>query len=257
MDALILAAGCGSRLGTRSPKCLAEVGGRSLLQIQIDNLRRVGVENVTVVVGYRHAEVRAAASDDATFILNERFAETNSLYSFYLARSAVENDLVVLNGDVLFPLEVLSRLGEVDHSSLAFDSSSGDDEEHMKVHLRAGRLVRMSKKLPQALTAGENVGLLWLSPRAAQACFDASAMLVRNGHQRDWVGAAVSAIAGSHRISGVDVRGLPWVEIDYPDDLAHARSDVWPAIESLEHSARVEGRTSFAWSCDVETEEAG
>lgn len=256
MDALILAAGCGSRLGTRSPKCLAEVGGRPLVQIQIDNLRQAGVENVTIVVGYRHEEVRAAVSD-ATFILNERFAETNSLYSFSLASSKVTDDLVVLNADVLFPHEMLSRLGGVADSALAFDSSSGDDEEHMKVHLRAGHLVRMSKKLPQTLTAGENVGLLRLHPDAAQACFDASVMLVRNGHQRDWVGTAVSAIAVSHPIFGVDIRGLPWVEIDYPEDLALARRHVWPAIESMEDLAQGDGQMPFTWSCDVQTEEAG
>lgn len=144
MEALILAAGRGARLGESLPKCLMRVGDRTLIEIQLDNLRRAGVDSITVVVGYRHQEVREAISGEATFVLNERFAETNSLYSFHLARRAVADGLLVLNSDVLFPLELLNRLRNVGGSALAFDSGSGDDDEHMKVHLRNGHLVRMS-----------------------------------------------------------------------------------------------------------------
>jgi len=248
VDGLILAAGCGSRLGTRSPKCLAEVGGRPLLHIQLDRLRQAGAQNVTIVVGYRHEEIRAACFDDVTFVYNRRYAVTNSLYSFYLARSAVRDDLVVLNGDVLFPFEMLRRVLDVDGSALAFDSNSGHDQEHMKVGLRDGRLVKMSKGLPAARTDGENVGLLHLSAAVAQASFDAAAALVHSGHERDWLANAVSAVAASHPIFGVDIAGMPWVEIDYPHDLAHARTGVWPAIESLGifgHRSRWSGST---WS---------
>lgn len=255
MDGLILAAGRGSRLGSRSPKCLVQVGGRPLLRIQLDDLRRSGVDNVTIVVGYHHEEVRAAAFGEATFVHNRDFAETNSLYSFLLARTAVEGDLVVLNSDVLFPLELLRRLLEVEGSALAFDSGSGDEDEHMKVRLHEGRLVSMSKQLAPALADGENVGLLHLDAATAQAGFDAAARLVRYGHHREWLGAAVSAISSAHRISGVDIAGLPWVEIDYPDDLAHARSRIWPAIRSMElFSERL--RQSRAPD-DTETEAAG
>jgi choline kinase len=53
------------------------------------------------------------------------------------------------------------------------------------------------------------------------------------GRERDWVGSAINVIARRHPIVCVDVAGLPWVEIDYPDDLAAARARVWPAIALL------------------------
>lgn len=256
MDGLILAAGCGSRLGTRSPKCLAEVGGRSLLRIQLEALQRAGAESVTIVVGYRHEEIRAAAYGDATFVSNDRFAETNSMYSFYLARSAVRGDLVVLNSDVLFPLELLTRVLDVEGSALAFDSGSGEEEEHMKVNLNDGRLVTMSKDLPQTATDGENVGLLHLSAAAAAASFDAAGALIDAGHDLGWLAQAVSAITSEHLISGVDIAGLPWVEIDYPDDLIAARTQIWPAIESREMFARHSRRSDSSWAA-TETAVAG
>jgi choline kinase len=247
---LILAAGSGSRLGTRLPKCLAEVGGRTLLRIQLDALRQAGVRDITVVVGYRHEEVRAAASGEVAFVHNDRFAETNSMYSFLLARPAVDSDVVVLNSDVVFPVELLERVLEVGGSAFAFDSGSGADEEHMKVRLDGGRLVAMSKDLPAAVTDGENVGLVHLSAPAARASFAAAAALVGAGHLLGWLAQAVTAVAGAHQISGVDIAGLPWVEIDFPEDLVVARDKIWPSIESLGQFTQRSRSPGAFWSAN-------
>src|SRR5947208_16127688 len=102
MDALILAAGRGTRLRQGRAKCLVDLGGRPLIHHQLDALRSAGVERFIVVAGYQAAQVARALPDDVTVLLNPRYAETNSLYSFLLARAAVGRDLVVLNCDVLF-----------------------------------------------------------------------------------------------------------------------------------------------------------
>jgi choline kinase len=233
MHALILAAGAGTRLAAPTPKCLVEVGGRSLLSRQLELVRDAGAERVTLVVGHRHKLVRAAVDDGVGVIRNLRYADTNSLYSFFLARRSITGDLLVLNGDVLFPHQVLSGLVKRDGSALAFDSRSGDELEHMKVSVKEGLLVEMSKRLPSEHICGENLGLLRLTEGVARAAFDAAAMVLRRGGERAWLAAAINVVAGRHPIACVDVAGLPWIEIDYPDDLAAARSRVWPAIEAL------------------------
>jgi choline kinase len=248
MHALILAAGRGSRLIEAMPKCLVEVGGRPLLLHQLDALTRAGAERVTLVVGHCHAQVRAAAGGAATFVLNDRYAVTNSLYSFWLAQAAVKGDLFVLNCDVLFPSDILDQLVGTGGSALAFDSGSGEEDEHMKVCVRRGRLVRMSKQLPPGSCHGENVGVLRLTEAAAQAAFAAAASLVHRGQERDWLGAAVNAIAHRHPIACVDVAGVPWVEIDFPHDLAAARTQIWPRIESLELLRRRSRPAGQRWS---------
>jgi choline kinase len=199
----------------------------------LEAVREAGAERVTLVAGHCHRLVRAAVDDDVDVIRNLRYADTNSLYSFFLARRAIGGDLLVLNCDVLFPQQVLSGLLECDGSALAFDSLSGGEAEHMKVSVADGRLVEMSKQLPAARCCGENVGVLRLTAGAGQAAFDAAAALLRRGAERDWLGAAINVVAGRHPIECVDVAGLPWVEIDYPDDLTAARTRIWPAIEAL------------------------
>ena len=234
MHALILAAGCGSRLGTQAPKCLSRIGGHTLLGRQLHALQQVGVEAVSIVVGYKYEQVEREAFGWARFVRNRRYAETNSMYSFHLARAEVAGDVLVLNSDVLFPVEVLTRLLATSGSAVAVDSSSGCDDEHMKVRLESGRLVSMSKSLAPHLTAGENLGVLLLRDPVAQATFDAAERLIVSGQEREWLGAAMSAVAAQHEIVGVDVAGLPWVEIDFPADLALARHTIWPMIEKME-----------------------
>jgi L-glutamine-phosphate cytidylyltransferase len=234
MEALILAAGEGSRLGVDVPKCLVEVGGEPLLTHQLSALEDAGAEEITVVVGHEREQVREVAGDRAHLVVNEHYDRTNSLYSFWLARHGVTDDLLLLNSDVLFPVLLLRRLLAAQGSALAYDSSSGKDEEHMKVRLRWGLLQRMSKQLSQDETSGENVGVIRLAPAEAEAAFAAADWLVREGCGNEWVGAAISDVARQHAIRCLDVADLPWVEIDFPEDLSAARDVVWPAITELE-----------------------
>ena len=229
MEAVILAAhGAGV-----SPTCLTRVGGRTLLQHQLDTLHRAGADAVHVVVGRGQREVRSAVPD-VGFIHNERHDETDSLYAFHLASAAAgSQDLVLVNGDTVFPNDLLTRLLAVDGSSIAFDAASGEEEEQTKVHLRGGRLIRMGRELPTLVSDGESVGLLHLTAEAAHAAFEAAAKLVASGHLSDQVSSAVSAITRQHPIIGIDTAGLPWQAIDSPEALAKAHAKTWPAIEEL------------------------
>jgi choline kinase len=103
--AIILAAGRGGRLGpltAEKPKCLLRVGTGSLLDHQLDALRVNGVESVVVVAGYCAEAVEAELAGRASLLLNPRHAETNSLYSLWLARQHAQDGFVLLNADVLF-----------------------------------------------------------------------------------------------------------------------------------------------------------
>jgi L-glutamine-phosphate cytidylyltransferase len=233
MDALILAAGRGTRLGHGCPKCLVELGGRTLLHRQLDTLGAVGIEDVTVVVGYRAPDVVSALPPGVRVVHNPVFATTNSLYSFLLARPSRPADVVILNADVVADASVLRALTRSPGSVIAYDSTSGDEPEHMKVHVRDGALVEMRKDLPAERTRGENLGVLRLSPAAARAAFDAAERIVAAGRHDDWLASAINVAAREHVIGCLDVAGTPWVEIDFPDDLAHARSAVLPALHPV------------------------
>jgi choline kinase len=235
MQALILAAGAGTRIGGREggrPKALLEVGGRTLIEHQLDQLERFGVDSVVMVVGYEHEQIRDVVGQRASYVLNPRYRQTNSLYSFWLARGQIREDVVVLNSDILYDPRVLQIVLAGAGNRFAYDSDSGQDAEHMKVALWQDWLVHMSKELPEELTRGENVGIVRMSQRTAQNAFGVADRLLASGRTRDWLASAVNGAARRHLFRGIDVAGLPWTEIDFPEDLQRARAEVWPGIRS-------------------------
>ncbi|MCI0342098.1 MAG: phosphocholine cytidylyltransferase family protein [Planctomycetales bacterium] len=232
--AVILAAGQGTRLGPAAegrPKILLDIGGKPLLERTLETLADAGLGNVTVVVGWKAEEVRAALGRRGECVENPDYAATNSLQSLWYAREALRGGAVVLNGDTFLDPEILDRLLRAGPDALAYDSTSGSGREHMKVVLHEGRVATLGKDLPPAQAAGENVGVFVLSPNGARVLVEKADALVRAGRREAWVAEAVQATAAEVPIRGVDVAGLPWAEIDFPFDLERARNEVWPAIE--------------------------
>lgn len=241
-QALILAAGRGQRLGAHVeefPKCLLQVGGRTLLDHQLSMLAACGIYDVSVVVGYQHNAVARNCHGRVHIINNSHWATTNSLYSFSLARYWVTGPLVVMNCDVLADQRVLSRLLASTSSSFAFDSKSGNDDEHMKVELSANSLKSMSKTLDASHVHGENVGMLKFSASAAQDLFAHAGSILNDGGENMWMASAVQALAHDHALTGVDVQDLSWIEIDYQEDLEDARRRIWPSIESAHRPGQI------------------
>lgn len=240
-QAVILAAGRGRRLGPGAgsvPKCLLRVGGSTLVRHQLRALADAGIHDVVIVAGFGHRQVRAAVGADAQIVLNERFAETNSLASFLRARPFVNGDVLVLNSDLFASPSLVAFLARCDGDVLLYDSSSGEDEEHMKVQVHRGRLVRMAKDLAPEQTDGENLGMLRLSARTAGAVFEAGERLMANGDSRSWLSEGVSRAAATTRIRCIDVAGTPWIEIDFPADLERARNEVYQAVRQLHQGGK-------------------
>lgn len=233
MDAVILAAGEGRRLHAASqglPKCLVEVGGRTLMDHHVAALRAAGVGRIVVVGGHRADDVRAAVPD-ATFVVNEDYATTNSLYSLHLARSVLKGSFLVVNADVFADPEVYARVAGGPGSCLAYDATSGHDEEHMKVRLLDGFVRGLSKSMPSWMVSGENVGILRVDERDRVAYFDgARSVLERPGGASAWAPAAMDVLCLRRHVRALDVSDLAWVEIDFPEDLEVARNRVWPSI---------------------------
>lgn len=234
-EAVILAAGQGSRLNGAAdglPKCLLPVGDRPLIEHNVRAMQAVGIERIHVVVGYGADQVMQTLNGVCEYIFNDKYDSTNSLYSLWLAREKVQGAFLLMNGDVLAHPEIFSRLASEHQSALAYDSSSGFDDEHMKVSVHNGYLTAIDKMMPSRDSCGENVGVLRFTSRAGEALFNEADRLVRAGHLTTWAPRAVGAIADRVAIRCIDVADLPWIEIDYCEDLDRARSQVWPSIQS-------------------------
>jgi L-glutamine-phosphate cytidylyltransferase len=239
MRAVILAAGRGTRLnglGGPGPKALVRLGGLTLIERQIRTLRAAGIGDIAVVVGCDADRVRAHCGVGITYVENERFAETNSLYSLWLARPLLYDGCVVLNCDVLFHPQLLKDLLAARHEAallLAYrragDAPVGDEE--MKVQVQGGRVVAMSKTMAPDEADGENVGVLRFDASAVPLLVEKLDAIVGAGGLREWAPRAFAAFAAERPLHAIGTRGYPWIEIDFPEDFERAAREVLPLVD--------------------------
>jgi choline kinase len=233
--AIILAAGYGSRMGALTadrPKALLEIDGWSLIDRQLDALHHCGIDAVTLVVGYQQQRLRDHLRDRVTFVENVRYRETNSLYSLWLARETLTRGALVMNADVVMAPELVERLvwAPAHDAVLVDDSARVLGEEEMKVRLRHGFVIDFSKQLAPSDAHGENVGAVKFGAEGAARLVQHLDAQVASGKVQAWAPQAYRALAQEWPLRAVSTAGLPWTEIDFPEDLERARFEVVPAI---------------------------
>jgi len=237
MKAIILAAGKGTRLDGAAvkPKCLVEIGGSTLLHRQIDTLRSLDVKKIVVVIGFGGDSIRQECGEEISFVENIQFAETSSLYSLWLAREHLTDGFVVLNSDVLFHPQMLADLIESDRDDALLISDTDPSplgDEEMKVKVKEELVVDISKDIDPLEADGENVGIVKFSASGAKLLLDYMNTIIESGAVKDWAPRAFREFARRHPLHALSTRGLPWIEIDFPEDYQRATNEIFPKIES-------------------------
>lgn len=240
MTAIILAAGIGRRLAPltdRCPKCLLPVGGRSLLERMLDAVEAAGVRDALVVVGHCQEQIRARIGSRYSS-LAVRYAENpeyakGSLLSLWRVRESLEGDTLVMDADVLFAPELLKRLVDAPApSALLLDRSFVETGEEVKLYALGARVVALGKRIapPAHDVVGEGVGFFKCGVThapALRACLDEVRREAGDGAEYE---EALDRLVRRAEVGWVDVGGLPWIEVDFAEDLQRAEREVLPRI---------------------------
>jgi choline kinase len=226
VQVIILAAGMGTRLGRQDPKPLTELrDGRSILQRQLDGLREVLGEDVsiTVVVGYRSKRIMKAAPD-LLFAYNPDFAQTNTSKSLLRGlRSTREGGVLWLNGDVVFDpavIELALPTIAADESFVCVDTNTVADEEVKYTLDDDGYVAELSKTVVGGL--GEAVGINFVSSADKATLIDHLAACGDQDYFERGIETAIEA--EGLRVRPVDISQYSAVEVDFETDLARANS---------------------------------
>lgn len=127
MKGIILAAGMGTRLHPLTltrPKCLVKVAGKPMMEYQLDSLRAAGIQECTIVVGYLAESVKNHFGSSyrgirLSYVENKAYKTTNNLYSFWLAKSEFTDDMLLMEGDLVFDDRLISELIDIDEDNIA------------------------------------------------------------------------------------------------------------------------------------------
>jgi choline kinase len=237
LKALIIGAGQGKRLLPLTevePKALLNIGGKSLLEWQVESLVDSGVDDIVFLAGFNLPAVEASLErfarrwPQASFrtVYNPFYGVADNLATCWMARHEMTGEFLLLNSDTLFSLPVLQTLLASPPApiSLAVDHKAKYDDDDMKVELQDGRLLDIGKKLPAERVQGESIGMLYFrgeGPRHFVAALEAA--MLEAAAIRQWYLSVIAALAPEIEIQAVTISGHDWCEVDYPVDVQTAR----------------------------------
>lgn len=240
MKAIILAAGVGRRLWPitqHRPKCLIELGGRSLIVRYLDALAGVGIKQAVIVVGYKQEMIKAAVRSglngvEVRYLASDQF-QRGSITSLWRARHELDDDVLIMDADVLFHQRILKRLIESSWpTALLLDETVKQQTEECMAVVRGGRVVALSKRMPDRYDlAGEGVGFLKVRGADCPSLIGSLEAHMKRGELDMEYEDALCEFFEQVRVGFEKIGGLPWTEIDFPEDVIRAERDVLPKLE--------------------------
>ena len=244
MQAILLAAGVGRRLASldqKSPKCLLSFGGKTLLVRHLEILQHLEIERVLIVVGHEHQMIRDAVTAwdgglPVDFALNAEFRK-GSLISLATGLHAAlsDTDAVVMDADVLYHPDVLRRLVEAPFDNgFLLDPRSSSEGEEMMLGVKDSRVCTISRNIGDGWDlVGEGVGFFRVAAHEVAALSAAIEGMLTEGLEDADYESAIDRFLQERPAHYVSVADLDWTEIDFDEDVDHARDVVLPRLPTI------------------------
>jgi choline kinase len=237
MKVIILAAGEAKRLRPltqETPKCLLLVGGKPIIDYQIDNLRLFGLKDIIVVTGFMAQKLESHLTTtftdvNWTFIRNENYQTTYPAYGLWMAKEHLNQTIIYLNGDVICHPEIIGTILSSGHESVTAIQQTGWDEEEVNVtiHKDSTEILDISKHISKEMSDGEFIGVTKIGKTFAIELEKTLGEFVANGEFQKFAADSINkTIQKGFQMFVCDVTHLPAIEIDTPEDLERAREKI-------------------------------
>lgn len=239
MIGVILAAGMAKRLRPLTdtkPKCLLEVGGKTLLQRTVDAMATAGINEFVVVTGYRGNMIRDFLTIHypqftIRFLDNVDYANNNNIYSLWMAGQIVRGQaFLLMDSDILCDPAAVVRIASEPEAALAVNRHELGEEEMKVVVDNQMHITEISKTCRPEDAMGESVGIEKMTATYSKALFrELDQMILQEGlidifYER----AFERLIPQGHTFRVIDTTDYFSYELDTPEDLLRAQ-ELMPA----------------------------
>lgn len=229
MKALILNSGRGSRMGeltSEHPKCMTKISSyETILSRQLKALADVGIDEVVITTGYYDSVLVSYCESlglplHYTYVNNPIYDKTNYIYSIYCAREYLDDDVILMHGDLVFENEVMDKVMESPVSCMTVSTTLPIPEKDFKAQLKDGKVMKVGVDIfTDAVEAQAFYKLyqddwkVWLK-KIEDYCEGADETL-----RKVYAENALNELNGAANISALDVQNLLCAEIDNQEDL--------------------------------------
>ena len=227
MKALILNSGMGSRMGAAAsgyPKCMTDIpgGGYTVLSRQLKMLEEAGVCEIIITTGLfddvlvdycQSLELQA----DITFVKNEAYQDTNYIYSIYCAREYLDDDILLMHGDLVFEEQVLRQVLASEKSCMAVSRMHSLPDKDFKAVIEDGRITKIGVEFFDRAAAAWP--LYMLKKRDWDVWLEQIVFCCERGDVKCYAEKAFNEISDACSVFPMDIGKLLCSEIDTPEDL--------------------------------------
>lgn len=230
MKALILNSGLGTRMGvltSEHPKCMTEISATdTILSHQLRQIASAGITEVVMTTGYYDSVLVNYCNSlelplHFTFVKNPVYNKTNYIYSIYCAREYLDDDIILMHGDLVFENEVFDKVVASETSCMTVSSTLELPEKDFKSVVKDGVVQKVGIDFfTDAMAAQPLYKLkkddwkLWLD-KIVEFC-----EVDDENKRKVYAENALNELNGACNIAALDVQGMLCAEVDDPDDLA-------------------------------------
>ncbi len=227
MKVLILNSGLGSRMGvltSEHPKCMTEVSStETILSRQLQQIADAGIEEVVMTTGlFDSVLVNYCRSLELpihfTFVKNPVYDKTNYIYSIYCAREHLDDDIILMHGDLVFENTVFEKVVNNPTSCMTVSSTLPLPKKDFKAQIKDGKVMQVGVNI--FTDAVEAQALYKLNKNDWKIWLDKIIEYCESGNTGVYAENALNELNGAANIFALDVKNLLCSEIDNPEDLA-------------------------------------
>lgn len=226
MKALILNSGLGSRMGAYTkehPKCMTDITDKdTILSRQLKLIAESGITDVVITTGY-YDEVLVEYCKSLglplnfMFVKNPLYDRTNYIYSIYCAREYLDDDIVLMHGDLVFDSEVLNRVVNSKESCMTVSSTVPLPEKDFKAQISDGKILKVGIEFFDDVMSAQ--ALYHLKREDWKVWLDKIIEFCESGRTGVYAENALNELNGAANIYAMDVKDQLCTEIDTPEDL--------------------------------------
>ncbi|NSW90068.1 MAG: phosphocholine cytidylyltransferase family protein [Firmicutes bacterium] len=232
MKAVILAAGIGSRLRPitdNTPKTLVKVNGKPIINYILDAIQSVGIYDVIICNGYKAAKLvnhcRTYYPDiNFIFVENKEYDSTNNMYSFYLAKDYLDDDIILMNADVVFDKDILKGM-ILQHNTMVAVERGRYLGESMKIIVEQGIIKGISKEFSAEQSYGTSIDIYKIMKDDLECIKNEMYEIIEIKNEKTrWTEVMLNNLFNNGELIAFpyDIFNKKWVEIDNYMDLMEA-----------------------------------
>ena len=230
MKALILNAGLGSRMGDITkdkPKCMTRIyGDETIIKRQLKLLKKYNVKDIIMTTGYKEEvlvnyiknDLKEITKDmNITFSYKEKYENTNYIYSIYLAKEYLNDDILLMHGDLVFDEEVLKKILSINKTSMIISTTKEVPEKDFKAVVIDGRIIKVGVDFFQNAYYAE--AMYFLKKDDLNIWIEKIIEFCENGNTSVYAENAYNELDGKINMYPLDIKDLICSEIDNKEDL--------------------------------------